>query len=526
MSRHPVEPPPALEQRLTIVGALLLASLSCALSFVGGIFFAPWALGRLVVAIRAAHVTIVGSAPRTMSTGVALLAVIGTPALAVVIAMARAGAIGHILSAHVIGPVVAGFALVPLFLRLPLVLALDRVGGREVSLLEAAWRSITHAIAAPLDTIRFTVALVGALTLLVGSARALASAVGELVAVIALLGLVPVVLAGILFVLSAATPAEPPRLRAWMLWVLALLVVPPSLGVMQAGGFATSEPRAATVVMDGRGLQLERGMMSDRGPRGSFVDHRFAVEGRPGGVRLVRSDGHESWIETRYDASGAWMSREPCRDWHVRLHADCQVIRMRGTDWEMQVLLDAAGVRLDDGAVDRAFERVGVVGAIAFLAAPLVLALVVLTIVRVRRAARRLAARDRRHHLRGRLQLGDGGAIEGDAIVGDHNRIVLDEAARVLRLPTKQGILAIEAALVATLSEGRVLPVLVALDTLPSVDAHRVADALLPVDAAIVVGDPDAIESDALVAASRGLGRVVLVAMLLGAASGLALAAS
>jgi hypothetical protein len=524
VSRHPVETPPALEQRLTIVGALLLASLSCALSFVGGIFFAPWALGRLVVAIRAAHVTSVGSAPRTMSAGVALLAIIGTPALAVVIA--RAGAIGHILSAHVIGPVVAGFALVPLFLRLPLVLALDRVAGREISLLEATSRAITHAVAAPLDTIRFTVALVGVVTLVVGVGRGLASGAGELVAVIATLALMPVAIAAVLYFLSAATPAEPPRLRAWMLWVLALFVALPSLGVLQAGGLATSEPRAATVVTEGRGLQLERGMMTERGPRGAFLDHRFAVEGRPGGVRLVRSDGHETWIETRYDASAAWMTREPCRDWHARFASECDVIRMRGTDWEMQLLLDAGGVRLDDGAVDRAFERVGVLGAIAFLAAPAVLVLVALAIVRVRRAARRLAARDRRHHLRGRLQLGEGGAIEGDTIVGDHNRVVLDEGARVLRLPTKQGILAIEAALVATLSEGRVLPVQLALDTLPSVDAHRAADAPLPADAAIVVGDPAAIESDALVTASRGLSRLVLVAMLLGAASGLALAAS
>jgi hypothetical protein len=491
---------------------------------VGGIFFAPWALGRLVVAIRAAHVPSVGRLPRTMSAGVALLAITGTPALAVSIATARAGSIGHILSAHVIGPMVVGFALVPLFLRLPLVLALDRVEDRQVSLLEGASRSVLHAIAAPLDTVRFTVALVGAVTLLVGSARALASVVDELVAVITLLGLVPIVLAGVLFFLSAVTPAEPPSQRAWMLWVLALFVALPSLGVMQAGGLATTEPRDATVVVDGRGVQLERGMMSERGPRGSFVDHRFALEGRPGGVRLVRSDGHESWIATRYDASGAWMSREPCRDWHVRLHGDCQVIRMRGTDWEMQLLLDASGVRVDDEPVDRAFERVGVVGAIAFLAAPVVLALVVLAIVRVRRTARRLAARDRRHHLRGTLHLGDGGAIEGDTIVGDHNRIVLEEGERVLRLPTKQGVLAIEAALRATLSDGAALPVLVACDTLPSVDAHRAADAPMPADAALVVGEPDAIESDALLAASRGLGRVVLVAMLLAAASGLALA--
>lgn len=521
-----MEPPPVLEHRPTIVGALLLASLSCALSFVGGIFFAPWALGRLVVAIRAAHVPGVGRLPRTMSAGVALLAVTGTPALAVSIATARAGSIGHALSAHVIGPVVVGFSLLPLLLRLPLVVALDRDGAREVSLLEAASRTVTHAIAAPLDTMRFTVALVGAITLLVGSARALASVVGELPTVMVMLALVPVVLAGVLFFLSAVTPIEPPRPRTWMLWVLVVLVAAPSLGVIQAGGFATSEPRAATVVADGRGVQHERGMMRERGPRGSFVDHRFAIEGRPAAARLVRSDGTESWITTRYDASAAWMTREPCRDWHARLHADCQVIRMRGTDWEMQLLLDASGDRLDDGPVDRALERVGVLGVIAVLAAPVVLALVLLTIVRARRTARRLAARDRRHHLRGRLQLGDGGAIEGDTIVGDHNRVVLEEGGRVLRLPTKQGILAIEAALRATLSVGAALPVLVACDTLPVVDAHRVADAPLPADAAIVVGEPDAIESDALLAASCGLGRVVLVAMLLLAVSGLALASS
>lgn len=525
MSRHPVEPP-ELEQRPTIIGALLLASLACALSFVGGIFFAPWALGRLVVAIRAAHVTSVGSTPRTMSAGVGLLAVTGTPALAVLIASARAGQAGDILTAHVLGPIVCGLALLPLLLRLPLVLAHDRVAGREISLLEATSRAITHAIAAPLDTLRFTVALVGVVTLVVGVGRGLASGPGELVAVIATLALMPVAIAAVLYFLSAVMPAEPPRLRAWMLWVLTLFVALPSLGVLQAGGLATTEPRAATVVTEGRGLQHERGMMTERGPRGAFLDHRFAVEGRPGGVRLVRSDGHETWIETRYDASAAWMTREPCRDWHARLHSDCSVIRMRGTDWEMQLLLDAGGVRLDDGAVDRAFERVGVLGAIAFLAAPLVLVLVALAMVRVRRNARRLAARDRHHHLRGRLQLGDGGAIEGDAIVGDHNRIVLDEAARVLRLPTKQGVLAIEAALRATLSAGRVLPVQLALDTLPSVDAHRSADAPLPPDAAIVIGDSDAIESDALVTASRGLNRLVLVAIALAVASGLAISSS
>ena len=111
-------------------------------------------------------------------------------------------------------------------------------------------------------------------------------------------------------------------------------------------------------------------------------------------------------------------------------------------------------------------------------------------------------------------------------IVGDHNRVVLDEGGRVLRLPTKQGVLAIEAALRATLSDGRVLPVLVALDTLPSIVAHRAAEAPLPVDAAIVIGDPDAIESDTLVAASRGLSRRVLVGVVLAVASGLAISSS
>ena len=526
VSRQPLEPPQIPEAPPTVIGALLGASLASVLSLVGGFVIWPWAFGRLVVAIRRAHVLRASPAPRTIAAGLWLLVITGAPLLALALASARGGEVGSISAARVIGPVLVGLAVLPLLLRLPLVLAHDREGPREVSLFEAVRRAVVHAVAAPLDSARFAVGLVGVVTLVVGACSALAPSTNALVAVLATLALFPVSLAVILHFLSARTPAEPPRLWPRSLVVLAAFFSPPFLLVVLAGGLATLEPRAATVVTEGRGLQLERGMMSERGPRGSFLDHRFAVEGRPGGVRVVRSSGEETWVATRYDASAAWISREACRDWHAQLFSDCSVLRMRGTDWEMQLLLDAEGRRLDDGALDRAFERVGVLGTVAVLVALGVLLSLAFSLLRVRRTAARLSLRGRRHRLRGTLTLGDGGAIEGDMIVGDHNRVVLDEGGRVLRLPTKQGVLAIEAALRATLSDGRVLPVLVALDTLPSIVAHRAAEAPLPVDAAIVIGDPDAIESDTLVAASRGLSRRVLVGVVLAVASGLAISSS
>jgi hypothetical protein len=59
---------------------------------------------------------------------------------------------------------------------------------------------------------------------------------------------------------------------------------------------------------------------------------------------------------------------------------------------------------------------------------------------------------------------------------------------------------------------------------LPAAAAHRDVDTPMPASAEILVGDPEAIEGEFLVGTGQGLGILVLVAMLLAAASGVAIA--
>jgi hypothetical protein len=511
--------------RPTLAGALLFASSVSGFCFAGGFLLLPWALGRLVDAIRAPHLLRTQASPRTFLAGLALLAITAPPTAAALFGgFFRLWPTTEPVDSRALGPLVAGLALMPLFLHLPLVLTHDAVGGRPIPLAETLRRSIVHASASPLRTLCAAVALAAPIALVIVACSSLRATLGDLPGVCATLALLPVAVAAPLGWLSRYTPEHPPPPRRWMLLTLTALSAPPLLFVILAGLLATAEPRGATVVLEGRGIQLERGLLTERGPRGAFEDPRYTIVGQPGGVEILRGDGEAARIEARYSGLDAWMTREACSDWHAWLHDDCHVLRMRGTDWEVQLLLDSEGARLDDGWLDRAFERVGVLGSLAALVTPAVLLALLLAILRIHHNTRRLSARGRRHRLAGQLELGEGGALEADAIIGGRNRILLTESGRALRLPSKQNVLAVEARLRSAAPGERALPVLLACDTLPAAAAHRDVDTPMPASAEILVGDPEAIEGEFLVGTGQGLGILVLVAMLLAAASGVAIA--
>ncbi|MBN8616935.1 MAG: hypothetical protein J0L92_40505 [Deltaproteobacteria bacterium] len=500
MSRVPSPPPRNLDDRPTIAGSTLGFSAALTFAVLGGVVFLPWAIDRWCCAIRA-QTARTSKPTRTMRSGLAFLVVFGAPMLAVLVATMSAGA--EIEAANVIGPVGLTLLLLPLFMRLPLVLAdSDRLGIRE-----AAARSIAQAIAAPITTIRLTLAIVGALTFAAGVALQIAEHVNDFAVVVGALALLPVLLGGLMWIVSRQTPTEAPRLRPWMLGVLACFFGLPFFLIVLAGGLATSDPRDVTVITDGRGHQHERGIRFDEAPRGVLETERFTVTGAQVHVHVAPVEGAPYDVPTRYPAAVAHLSSEPCSGWHARLDEACRRIAMRGPDWEMELLVDRDGRRLDDGALDRALERVGRWGVLAVLVAVLVLATMLVWLTRLIVIARRVSGRDRALRLEGTLELGEGGTIEPDGRVrGAHNRVTLREGGVVLRLPDS-----LRAVGVARESVGRVRGVRVACDRVPGIVTHRSAEAAWPEAASLVIGEPEVIEAQALGDAQRSLSRFVLV---------------
>ena len=500
MSRIAPPPPSDIDDRPTIAGSTLAFSAALTFALLGGVLFLPWTIGRWLGAIRAA--TGESTTPgRTMPSGLAFLVVFGAPMLAALVATMSAGS--EIEAANVIGPVGLTLLLLPLFLRLPLILAdSDRLGMRE-----AAARSIAHAIADPITTIRLTIAIVGVITFAAGVALPIAEHVNGFAVVVGTLALLPVLLGGLMWIVSRQTPIEPPRLRPWMLGVLACFFGLPFFLIVLAGGLATSDARDVTVITDGRGHQHERGIRYDEAPRGVLETERFTVTGSQVHVHVAPIEGAPYDVPTRYPAAVAHLTSEPCSGWHARLDAACRRIEMRGPDWEMELLVDRNGSRLDDGALDRALERVGRWGVLAVLVAVLVLVTMLVWLTRLMVIARRVSGRDRALRLEGTLELGEGGTIEPNGRVrGAHNRVTLREGGVVLRLPA-----ALRAVGVARESAGRVRDVRVACDRVPGIVTHRSAEAAWPEAASLVIGAPEVIEAQALEDAQHSLSRFVLV---------------
>ncbi len=525
MSREPAPPPPSTADPPTIAGSTLAFSAASMLFFVGGVIFLPWAAGRWCSAIRAKDRPrwVEG---RTIASGVAFLVVALTPMLGVVIATQAARHDEGIGAAHVIGPVGLTLLLVPLFVRLPIVLADAETG----SFREGVARSVAHAIAAPIETLRFTVLLVGSVTLTAGVALQIAEHVNDFAVVVGTLAVLPMVWTLLMWIVSSRTTAEPPRLSTWMFGVLAVMFGVPFFLLVLAGGLATSDALPLTVVRDGRGVQHTRGVFPEEGPRGVLESDRFSITHDLDRVVVAPIDGERYEVIAAYPPEAARFEESDCTsssrdpDWHAEGEAGCRRISMRGPDWEMELVLDASGARLDDGALDRALARVGRAGVIAVFVAIVVLVVLFASLVRVVSVARRVSGRDRVLRLEGTLELGERGAIrDWGLVVGTDNRVMLREGGVVLRLPES-----LRAVGVAEGARGgaRRFEVFVACDRVPGTVTHRTADEPWPAEASLVIGQPSVIESESLANAQRTISRFVLLGTILGVIAHLSLSAS
>lgn len=529
MSRTPIPPTPSdtgLVDRPTFVGSALIASAALAFAPLGGLLFLPWSFGRLCHAIRRVDdVEADQREPaRVWASGFVCLATFVVPIVISYAAYERVRTTGSASPWTILGPMGLVLTLLPLLSRLPLVLSIDRSLTRPSSLLEALERSIALAIAAPRATLLATLGLVGAATVLALVGRGLARMMPsfDLYTTMGTIALAPWAFGGVLLALSMHTPDEPPAARPWMMGVLATLVTAPVLLLVLAGLLATAEPRALTVVRDGHGVQAVRGMQRELGPRGVYDGLGYRVRSDLDGLVIEHEDHTLTHLAGRYRPSDAVIHRRGCSGWQAYLRRPCDELVLDGPDWRMTVVVGASGERLDDSPLDRALERLGAPGLIAFVVAALGLAYGLTRVSRIRARARQIAGRDRKHRLPARLVLGEGGALEGTTLVGEHNRVVLRDGERTLRLPTKQGVLAIQRGS-ERLAVGVPVDVVVGCDTVPSIMVHRAVEAPLPSDASIVIGEPDVIESDALGDARRELGRLVAVTVVLGAVAHLTL---
>lgn len=513
----------------TIAGATLLTSVTLALFFTMGFLITPSATGRQLEAI-------VG---RPAPSSKVRLRAGAFAALLILMPFASLGLVSLLLDPtdaltmpwRGIGVLVVATSIAPLFLRLPLV-TLGTVVDPERAWRVRLARSITLATNDALATLGLTVGIALASALSIGCAFALQGVVSELALPSVALFALPVASLPIWLTLARRMEpnAAPPRPR---LGVLAALFALPFVLLLDAGVAAMAHPRPLTIVVDGEGRQPVRGMMNEQGPRGSYEGDGFRVTGRYGELVIERAGALPEAIASRYDASAALMRARPCDGLRARLHPDCQHIALTGPDWEMALLVNARGERLDDTPWDRAIERLGTPGALSVIVALGVLLLTLIAWTRIRRLVRRLTGGDRRHRLEGLLTLGEDARIEVDGgggarLFGERNLVTLRDGDRVLRLQAEQPCVAIEERVRAGIARGAAalehkIPVRVALDALPSVDALRTMDAPIPDEAALVVGDPEAIERDAAVRAIERVSPLLLAAQLLASAAGMAL---
>lgn len=511
MSRIEATPVVHIEDPPTLVGATLAFSASLVLAPIGGVIVLPWAAGRWCGAIRAMHRGR-WRPGRTIASGLALLLVVIAPMLVALATWLSAPPDRGLHAAQVIGPLGLALLLVPLFVRLPLVLAQST----RVTLRDAAASSIAYAIAAPLETARLTALLLAAFAATVGLGVACASLINTFAAVLVAIAALPVALTAVMWRVSSRMPAEPPEVQTRMLGVLASLFGLPFLLLAIAGVLATTEARPVTVIRDGEGRQLVRGLLREEGPRGVLRAEQFTVTSGLREVVVEPGSGERYEVSARYSPQLARMDEAPCEGWRARLQPGCRRITMRGPDWEMELVVDATGARLDDDPLARAFERLGVSGVTALLVAMLVLAAMLLAVARLRRRARHASGADRPLRLAGVLELEEDGRLEPSGLLtGSGNRVVLREGGLLLRLP--QRLRAVGVARASLKGAQHRHEVLVACDQAPGMVTHRTADAPWPIEAALVIGDVAAIEAESIAAAGRVLSGYVLGGSAIGA---------
>lgn len=469
------------------------------------LLFVPGATVRWLRAIRGVE----GPAPQLRRAGFVYLLVAYAP-----IACGLASVVTREppAPAAVIGPLGVALALVPLLLRAPLILVSDRPQDRGLSLLDGLRRALAIAAARPLDTAILTAAHVGATVAALGLGRAVGTMHGFDAAVGLLLALVlpPLLWTPVMKLASRWTPADAPAPTVRSLGVLALLLVPALAAIATIAVLATKDPLALEVLVEGRGVQYVRGMMRTDGERGRLEQPGFTL--RPGtwsepwsGRTLVVDPADEPPypIAAAYDPADALMVPSPCG-------VGCVSVSLQGPDWTMRVRLDERGRRLDDDLLDRARARVGMTGTAAFGVGTLAVVLAWVLLMRAARSARRLSGAGFRHRLAGRLRLGEHGALEGDALTGPSNRVELLDGSVVLRVPERITPLAVDSSLARALDGAEVI---VSMNDALAVGTHRSADAPWPASAALVLGSPAAIESQALGRASRAITLLVLASI-------------
>jgi hypothetical protein len=503
LDRDPPLPDPGPPGSVFVATALL--------TFVSGVswllvplLFVPGVTVRWLRAIRGVE----GPAPQLKRAGLVYLVMAYAP---VACGLASVVTRGQLAPPAVLGPLGVALALVPLLLRAPLVLVSDRPEDRRLGLLDGLRRSLATAAARPLETVILSALHVGATLVALGLGRAVGSMLGfdAAVGLLLAIALPPVLWTPVMMLASRWTPETPPRPTVRSLGVLALMLVPALGAIAAIAVLATKDPLPLEVLVEGRGIQHERGMMLSEGARGLLDQPGFTL--RPGrwsdpwvGRTLVVDPGDAPPypIAAEYDPAVALMVPTPCGE-------DCVSVALRGPDWAMQVRLDEHGGRLDDALLDRAIARVGVTGTAAFAVGALAVALTWLLLSRAARTARRLAGAGYRHRLAGRLRLGEHGALEDGALIGPSNRVELLEGSVTLRAPERIAPLGVDLEAARALDGADVV---VSMNEALTIGTHRSADTPWPEGAALVLGSPAAIESAELARASRTITVIVLAA--------------
>ncbi len=277
---------------------------------------------------------------------------------------------------------------------------------------------------------------------------------------------------------------------------LGWLFAPALCAVIAIATLASHAALPMHVITEGRGVQLQRGMLRDLGQRDVLRVANFEVDVTAPWSEDARGFSYVVHIRPLRGAAYDVVSPYEPTYAGLRSHScgtDCEEVVVQGPDWAMSIQLREDGTRRDDTILHRIATRVGVLGASALAIMALVLVLIGVRLGRVAHELKRLTGGAFRHRLVGTLRA-ETATVRDGVLTSSNASIALLEDSVELQLPETLALFAADVALRELVRA----PVVVLMNEQPTFATHRTGRIALSPSAELILGTPERIERQAL----------------------------
>jgi hypothetical protein len=277
---------------------------------------------------------------------------------------------------------------------------------------------------------------------------------------------------------------------------LGWLFAPALCAVIAIATLASHAALPMHVITEGRGVQLQRGMLRDLGQREVLRVANFEVDVTAPWSEDARGFSYVVHIRPLRGAAYDVVSPYEPTYAGLRSHScgtDCEEVVVQGPDWAMSIQLREDGTRRDDTILHRIATRVGVLGASALAIMALVLVLIGVRLGRVAHELKRLTGGAFRHRLVGTLRA-ETATVRDGVLTSSNASIALLEDSVELQLPETLALFAADVALRELVRA----PVVVLMNEQPTFATHRTGRIALSPSAELILGTPERIERQAL----------------------------